>query len=266
MNYAINKLINFSLVFLVSIFLVACSSEEEDAELSTSEQSVFSELPPEELSELAEEVSKETAEETDDFVSVDEIEYPLNKSGLPEFLKVLESNQDVQASYNACPLKIFQKYKSYKDHLSINDSYEDQCAKDPAGCLKQCIEDRNGPVCHDLAYVLEANETEITPRYGKMMYAQACATGWPLSCTNRGAGIRNSIQEDDPFFKKDEAETNICLNATFEKMCDEKDAWGCYMTGSSYSEGEGREINETKAEEFYKRACDVDPESGACSN
>lgn len=241
------KKIVLALFLLLS--LVACSSEE-DAEIST--------LSSEEVSEIANEPTEDINEE--------EIENPLNKTGLPEFLKVLDNNSEIQANYAACPIKIFQKYKSYENHLLINDDFKQQCANDPASCLKQCIEDRNGALCHDLAYVLEENEKEITPRYGRMMYAQACATGWPLSCTNRGAGIRNFMQDDDPFLGKDEAETNICLNSTFEQMCDEKDAWGCYMTGSSYSEGEGREINETKAEEYYKRACEVDPESGACSN
>lgn len=239
----------FVLAVFLSLSLVACSSEEETQ---------ISDMTPEEMSEMANDVAEDIVEE--------QIENPLNQSGLPEFLKVLDNNVEVQENFSACPIKVFQKYKSYENHLLINDSYEQQCANDPAGCLKQCIENRNGPLCHDLAYVLEENEKDITPRYGRMMYAQACATGWPLSCTNRSAGIRNAMQDDDPFFNKDEAETNICLNTTFEKMCNEKEAWGCYMTGTSLEYGEGREVNEAKAEEFYKRACDVDAESGACSN
>lgn len=233
-------------VFLL-LSLVACSSEEETE---------ISNVTPEEISETANEISEDIVEE--------QIENQLNQTALPEFLKVLENNSEVKANYAACPINIFQKYKSYENHLLVNDNYEQQCSNDPAGCFKQCIEDRNGPMCHDLAYVLEGNEKDITPRYGRMMYAQACATGWPLSCTNRSAGIRNAMKEDDPFFTKDKAETNMCLNTTFEKMCDEKDAWGCYMTGSSYSYGDGRKIDEVKAEKFYKRACEVDPESGAC--
>ncbi len=243
----------------VCLVLIGCSSEEEDKQATG--------MSAEETSEFVEEVIDEMSENGElDFAAEPDVEFKLNKNGLPEFLKLLEENKEVQVSYNACPLDIFQKHKSYKDHLSINDSYEDQCANDPAGCLKQCIDERNGVVCHDLAYVLEDNQSEIGDRYGKMMYAQACATGWPLSCTNRGAGIRNALEDDDPFFTRDEAETYMCLNASFEKMCDEKDAWGCYMVGSSHEYGEGREIDEAKAKEYYKRACEVDDESGACSN
>lgn len=251
--------IKFFISIIVCMFLISCSSEEDNQQVDG--------MTAEEMSEFADAVVDEMAENGELDVSQEpEVEYTLNENGLPEFLKVLESNEDVKANYNACPVTIFQKHKSYEDHLSINDSYEDQCAKDPAGCLKQCIEDRNGVICHDLAYVLEGNEGAIGDRYGKMMYAQACATGWPLSCTNRSAGIRNALKDDDPFFKKDESETNMCLNATFEKMCDEEDAWGCYMTGSSYEYGDGREVNEAKAEEYYNRACEVDGESGACGN
>lgn len=260
MNFIVNaKKVKFLFALLMSVMLVACSSEEDSNQSSG--------VPSEEVTEMANETAEELIEENGlDILDEEEVEYPLNKVGLPEFLKVLEGNTEVQASYKECPNKVFQKYKSYEDHLSINDSYEQQCANDPAGCLKQCIEDRNGPMCHDLAYVLEGNEKEITPKYGRMMYAQACATGWPLSCTNRSAGIRNAMQDDDPFFRKDQSETNICLNATFEQMCDEEDAWGCYMTGTSHEYGEGREVNEAKAEEYYNRACEVDDESGACGN
>ena len=251
--------IKFLASMFVCMFLMSCSSEEENKQADGKSA--------EEVSEFAESIVDEIPENGELYFSPEtQVEYQLDKSSLPDFLKLLEANEEVQANYNSCPINVFQKYKSYKDHLSINDSYEDQCAKDPAGCLNQCIDDRNGVMCHDLAYVLEDNEAIVGDRYGKMMYAQACATGWPLSCTNRSAGIRNALKDDDPFFKKDESETNMCLNATFEKMCDEEDAWGCYMTGSSYEYGDGREVNEAKAEEYYSRACEVDDESGACGN
>lgn len=254
MSYSVNlNLVKFILILFMSVFFAACSSEDDDSQISR--------MTPEEMSELAEQVAEEG-----EFIlePIEEPEYQLSKIGLPEFLKTLETNSEIQENYNACPVKIFQKYKSYDDHMSFAENYEQKCANDPATCLKKCIEERNGLICHDLAYVLESNENEISPRFGRMMYAQACATGWPLSCTNRGAGIRNAMQDDDPFFNRDEAKTNMCLNTTFEKMCDETEAWGCFMTGSSYSYGQGRKIDEVKADEYYKSACEVDPESGAC--
>jgi len=247
------------MILVAVLFLSACSQEDDNQDISA--------MSEEEISQMAEKIVEELEQSGElDFSTEQEVEFPLDPDGLPEFLKTLEAHTEVQASYNACPGTIFQKYNTYEDHMSINDSYEALCARDPDQCLRQCIEDDNGPACHDLAYVLEENEQKIGDQYGKMMYAQGCATGWPLSCTNRGAGIRNALNEKDPFFGKDEVQTNMCLNAMFERMCEENEVWGCYMTGVSFSEGEGRAIDESKADLFFKRACEVDSQSGACSN
>ena len=190
--------------------------------------------------------------------------YSLKQEGLSEVLDELDSNEEVLEHYAMCPADIFGTVRAYKDRSSIKDDHFEACSQNPMACLKKCLDDDDGPFCQSLAFVLEDNESSIDARYGRMMYAQACASGWPLSCTNRGAGIRNAMIESDPFASKDEGEIDECLAISFETTCEAGDAWGCFMVADSLSRGEGASEDGGAALKYLKRACELDKESGAC--
>ncbi len=134
----------------------------------------------------------------------------------------------------------------------------DGCKDDPARCSERC---RTGEpsACYALAALTEKYADEKNDVPGAL-YRRSCKLGIVLGCTNVAAKIieRNP---DDPTSQK-------CSADTFQKTCDQNDAWGCTMLGLAFTRGEGRPKDNTEALKALKKACEIsaDKSGPACRN
>lgn len=179
-------------------------------------------------------------------------------------LERVDANAEIRGHYRACPDDIYGSKALSLPDLREEIGLEAECAADPGGCLHACLYGRDADRCFTLGYLLHVADNAPDPRYAEMLYAQACATGLALGCTNRGAGIRNGDYAGDPFGAADPAETDACLTRTFTHMCADDDAWGCFMVGQAYEYGEGVPEDEAESKRHYRMACDISPDSDAC--
>ena len=198
-------------------------------------------------------------------LAVDAEDRTVDTEALGGVLARIDANAELAGHHRACPDDIYRSKA-----LTLTDPREEigleaECGADPAGCLNACLYERDADRCFTLGYLLHVAKNAPDPRYAEMLYAQACASGSAVGCTNRGAGIRNGDYEGDPFGKADPKETDACLTRTFTHMCAEDDAWGCFMVGQSYEYGEGVAADEAESKRFYRMACDISPDSGACT-
>ena len=177
----------------------------------------------------------------------------------------IDASAEIGAHYRACPDDIYASKVQGLPNPREEIGLDAVCAADPDGCLNACLFERDAERCFMLGYLLHVAKNAPDARYAEMLYAQACATGSAVGCTNRGAGIRNGDYANDPFGNADPKETDACLTRTFDRMCAEDDAWGCFMVGQSYEHGEGVPKDDAQSKRFYRMACDISPDSGACT-
>lgn len=191
---------------------------------------------------------------------------PIDPDKLEKLYEAVDDDREIMRHYRVCPAEIFETVRHVPTPNILDLDYSQVCADDPGLCLNQCINGRDASVCFDLALVLQENDAVVPPRYAQALFAQSCAGGLLVGCTNRGAGIRNGRYEGDPFEDTEAGEIDACLNATFDTMCGRGDAWGCYMIGQSYDYGEGRPLDNAEAKRYYEMACTaVNVSKSACA-
>lgn len=177
----------------------------------------------------------------------------------------LRNDADLQQLWRACPADIYRsKAAFWVGQIDSFDIEVSECEADPFGCHRACFEGLNENACFSLALAFQYNVGEKFSRYWEAMFARACAAGSAGGCTNRGAGIRNGDFVDEPFNKVSIEAREGCLFRTFQTSCMASDAWGCTMHGQSYQYGEGVAADSKKAAEFYRKACDINPDFDAC--
>jgi hypothetical protein len=183
----------------------------------------------------------------------------------PGLFEKLKNDAALQALWGSCPADIYRREAAFWTSYAGNpDIKVEECEADPVGCYDNCFQARNENACFALARAFQDNSEEKFSRYWEALFARACAVGSDGACTNRGAGIRNGLYEDDPFTAMPEGERDSCLFRTFQASCRSGDAWGCTMYGQSYQYGEGVAVDPVKAAEFYRKSCEIDPDFDAC--
>lgn len=190
---------------------------------------------------------------------------PARADLFPTLFEKLRSDAGLQALWASCPADIYRREAAFWTGVIDNPDVEvGECEADPLGCHQECMQARNENACFSLALALQYNLEEPFSRHWEALFARACATGLDGGCTNRGAGIRNGLYEDDPFSSRPDEVRDACLFRTFQLACSEGDAWGCAMHGQSYQYGEGVASDTAKAAQFYRKSCDIDPDFSAC--
>ena len=175
----------------------------------------------------------------------------------------LKHDSALQALWRRCPADIYRRNAAAQ--TASSDAERAQCQADPAACHAACFQERNENACFSLALALEARPgEEASLHYEELLYARACANGGAAGCTNRAAGIRNGLYENDPFTTKPEGVRNTCLFRSFQVACLAGDAWGCTMYGQSYENGEGVAADSAKAAEAYRKSCQISADFAAC--
>jgi TPR repeat protein len=183
----------------------------------------------------------------------------------PALFEKIRNDADLQELWSACPADIYRtKAAFWVGQIDSSDIDVSECEADPFACHRACFQGLNENACFSLALALQRNAEEKFSRYWEAMFARACAAGHDGGCTNRGAGIRNGLYNDDPFTARSEIARNSCLFRTFQTSCRAGDAWGCTMHAQSYQYGEGVPVDRDKAAEFYRKACDIHPDFDAC--
>jgi len=190
---------------------------------------------------------------------------PIRTDLFPAIFEKLKSDAALQSLWADCPADIYRKEAAFWSGAIDNREVElEQCEADPQACYSECFQARNENACFELGRAFQDNMETKFSRYWEALFARACATGQGGGCTNRAAGIRNGLYEDDPFTSKSELVRNACLFRTFELTCREGDAWGCTMHGQSYQYGEGVAQDRAKAEAAYRKSCEIDPDFASC--
>ena len=175
----------------------------------------------------------------------------------------LKDDPALQALWRRCPADLYRR--SPASSKASSDIEKAQCQADPSSCHAACFQGRNENACFALALALEEQSEDKAPHhYQELLFARACASGSAAGCTNRAAGIRNGLYQDDPFTTKPKRVRNGCLFRSFQAACLAGDAWGCTMYGQSYENGEGVAANSAKAAEFYRKSCKISPDFAAC--
>lgn len=183
---------------------------------------------------------------------------------LPAMYEAIDRNQETIANYKQCPSAIVGKSRGWMSYIVGSGELEfDDCAKNPAFCLKLCFEDRNENACFVAGRVLQEHAPDDKDEYSDKMFAQACALGHDAGCTNRGAGVRND--ESPASGLADLPDKGACTFGAFEYACGKDDAWGCFMYGQALEEGEGTPTDLTAALKAYKQTCDGRQDFVACT-
>lgn len=190
---------------------------------------------------------------------------PVRTDLFPALYEKLKNDAALQALWRACPADIYRsKAAFWVGQIDSFDIAVSECEADPFGCHQACFQGLNENACFSLALAFQYNSGEEFSRYWEAMFARACAAGSAGGCTNRGAGIRNGGFADEPFDNISYEARERCMFRTFQSSCQAGDAWGCAMHGQSYHYGEGVPANAGKAAEFYRKACDINPDFAAC--
>lgn len=179
----------------------------------------------------------------------------------------LDRDQNMLATYQACPADVFRKEASL-GALLLGDDAEvtaEHCARRPSECLSACATRRSGEHCFRLALAFQNNEATIQPRYAQIMFQMACALGKASGCTNRAAHLRNAAGESDPLTALDKSAQEKCQFRSFKLACEKDDPWGCAMLGQAYRNGEGASESGALARRYYKKSCSLNPDFAACA-
>ncbi|HMS41052.1 MAG TPA: hypothetical protein PKE69_12555 [Pyrinomonadaceae bacterium] len=163
--------------------------------------------------------------------------------------KILESKPNwLFSEIDFCPFDVFPKTVESKRYLP------DACDKNANVCLNNC-KNNDGMACYTLAILIQSKKSP-NQDYSEALFLRACKLGVISGCTNRAARILNDKPDDDKSVK--------CAVDTFEKTCDEDDAWGCTMFGFSLYLGKGRPQDFEKALKVLPKGCKFGEEDPAC--
>ncbi len=190
----------------------------------------------------------------------------MNEHEARTVIAAMDRDQSLLASLQRCPADLFRKEAelggSFPAHKTAT---KERCAAHPAECLSACVAGRSATHCFNLALAFEQDEA-IAARYKEMLFAKACALGDASGCTNRGAYLRNTMEDSDPLRRVSEEELKACQHRTFKAACRNNDNWGCAMLGQSYRYGEGTPTSQASARRAYRKACKLDPNFAACES
>lgn len=180
---------------------------------------------------------------------------PTTSSDAPALeMTALVSRSAFAAVPQQCPLSIYQTRQNINGPVA-------NCDQNPAACLAQC-EQGNASACFDAARTIEkgnlANDSDRT----YPLFMASCALGSGNACVNAGATVKNGQWSGA---RPAAAQTAQCQFQTYDRMCNDGHAWGCYMVAGEYLRDDGfRPRNEAQFETKMRRACQIDTTSGAC--
>lgn len=181
-------------------------------------------------------------------------------------IRAIEENDDIRTHHAICPADRFgTRSNRFLGLISGGDVPEEQCVRSPGGCWTLCKDGRNANACFSLARAFQDYLPNDRQNYAQILFAVACATGYPAGCVNRAAGIRNGDYANDPMGVLETKAKRACLFRSFKIGCDRRDAWGCAMLGQSYRYGEGTPRNLKLARARYRDSCQIAPAFAACN-
>ena len=128
-----------------------------------------------------------------------------------------------------------------------------ECADSIGPCLDRCQSD-DGTACYVAALRLQILNAPTD--YSEALFLKACRLGIASGCTNRAAGILAS--------ESDQTVPWLCVNRTFEAMCQKDDPWACTMWGSSLLHGRGMPPDVARARQVLPRGCRLSEQDPAC--
>ena len=173
-------------------------------------------------------------------------------------------NERIQKYYNGCPADVYGSERSAIGKLLFGvETSAKSCGIEPEACYELCI-GGDGEVCFSLGQAMEEYVAVVGAGRGQPFFALGCAAGNALSCTNRGAGMRNGGYPDDPAQQWPLSERQKCQFRLFERACANKTGWGCVMLGQAYANGEGVKADAAKARLHYDRTCAESADKNAC--
>lgn len=155
-----------------------------------------------------------------------------------------------------CPVAVYQSRQSLAGGAA-------DCDQDPVACLAQC-EAGNEAACFNAARTIEKGRIANDSNRTYPLFMASCALGNGNACVNAAATVKNG---DWPQARPETTQTAQCQFQTYDRMCTDGHPWGCYMVAGEYRRSDGfRPQNPTKAAASLRRACALDPNSGACLN
>lgn len=172
-----------------------------------------------------------------------------------EMVALVTQSARFSAIPQQCPLAVYQSRANVS--LEIAD-----CDQNPAACLAQC-EAGNSRACFRAARTIEKGSVSQRSNYTYPLFMAACARGWGNGCVNAAATVKNGSWTTE---RPTRAGTAQCQFQTYDRMCDDGHAWGCYMVAQEYRWGNERPQDEARYEEKMRAACQINANSGACSD
>lgn len=129
---------------------------------------------------------------------------------------------------------------SVDEQLDI-DNLIGQCSKNDARA------------CSNLGYFYAHGKNGVEKDLEKAteLFRKSCNAGYNYGCVNLGL----------VYYETNKPENYKEQKELFEKTC-EFEAFSCLGLGAIYYNGKGVEKNKTKAEEYYKKACDMGLDRG----
>ncbi|MEM8691576.1 MAG: hypothetical protein AAGG57_06785 [Pseudomonadota bacterium] len=155
-----------------------------------------------------------------------------------------------------CPLAVYETRSNIPSPVP-------ECSVNPGGCLSLCATG-NRDACFDAARTIEKGDIVEDTHRTFPLFMASCALGSANSCVNAGAAVKNGVWPVSTPPPK-AAGTAKCQFQTYNRMCEEGAAWGCYMVAQEYRRSDGfRAESEADYEANMRRACQLNPDSGAC--
>lgn len=153
-----------------------------------------------------------------------------------------------------CPLAVYQTRQSVAGTAA-------DCDQDPAACLAQCVAG-NGDACFFAARSIEKGSVENRSNRTFPLFMAACELGVANACVNAAATVKNGSWSTA---RPAATQTAQCQFRTYDRMCKDGAAWGCYMVAQEYRRSDGyRAQSDAQYEANMRRACKINSESGAC--
>ncbi len=176
---------------------------------------------------------------------------------------LVRASKPIAENYALCPLERGRSRDTaaaFGSWLAGGEPEDMDCSFAVKECWEACEADVDW-ACRNLANVAEDYSSGIGEDIDRRLYAQGCALGNALACTNRAAGIVNDKQgpEIDPVEPLDDEARAQCTIIMYENACAADDYWGCSQVAIERGEDGPPSIrDEDKASVASKKACVID--------
>jgi len=182
-------------------------------------------------------------------------EPPLPEDIARDMMDRVAASEPFAAIPQTCPLAV------YGTRTPVPAPVPD-CAAAPDTCLSLCAAGSRD-ACFDAASVIEQGDIPLDSHRTYPLFMSACMLGLPNACVNAGATVKNG-QWPEGTPRPEAAAAPKCQFETYDRMCDDGAAWGCYMVAQEYRWGGYAAQDEARYQAKMQQACLLEPTGGAC--